>query len=133
MSISEIVDVCQKPAIIEGRDMSAAAQPGIAALIDPIDLSAKMGITFESLARAARTDAHDLAANPTLIAWQLRLRKVGDLWDDLAAAFGGEENARLFLTLHRPELLNQTPLYYLERGEPEIVQSLVDAMREMLP
>jgi hypothetical protein len=61
------------------------------------------------------------------------LRPIADLWRDLSATFGGEENARLFLSVRRPELMDQAPLYYLERGEPQIVQNLVDAMREMLP
>ena len=75
----------------------------------------------------------DWATNSTQIKWQPNLQVLADLWRDLSTAFGGEENARIFLSLRRPELMDQPPVYYLERGEPEIVQNLVDAMREMLP
>ena len=133
MSISELVHLSQKPVIIEeGKNMSAP-QPGIASLVNPIDLSAEMGISFDVLAKAAHADVRELVANPTLSSWQPGLRTVAVLWHDLTAAFGGEENARVFLKLNRPELINETPLYYLQRGEPEIVQNLVNAMREMLP
>ncbi len=105
----------------------------MAVLIDASELSVKMGISMETLSKAAHTDTSDWATSPNQIKWQLGLRPIADLWRDLAATFGGEENARIFLGLRRPELMDQPPLYYLERGEPEIVQNLVNAMREMLP
>jgi len=132
MSISKLVEVSRESVIIESRNMSAPTQ-GMAVLIDASELSAKMGISMETLSKAAHTDTGDWATNPNQIKWQPSLQVIADLWRDLSATFGGEENARLFLSLRRPELMDQPPLYYLERGEPEIVQNLVDAMREMLP
>jgi len=112
--------------------MSAPTQ-GMAVFIDASELSAKMGISMETLSNAAHADTGDWAANTTQIKWQPSLQVIAQLWRDLATTFGGEENARLFLSLRRPELMDQPPVYYLERGEPEIVQNLVKAMREMLP
>ena len=112
--------------------MSAPTQ-GMAVLIDASELSAKMGISIETLSKAAHADTGDWATNSTQIKWQPSLQVIAGLWRDLSATFGGEENARIFLGLRRPELMDQAPVYYLERGEPEIVQNLVNAMREMLP
>ena len=98
-----------------------------------MDLAGKMGLPLDTLSRAVRAESTDLAANPRLNQWQPGLRAVANLWGDLTAMFGGEENARLFMKRKRPELMDQTPLHYLEQGEPEVVQNLVHAMREMLP
>jgi hypothetical protein len=132
MSIRKVLEVSRESVIMGGGDMSAPTQ-GMAVLIDASELSGKMGISMETLSRAARADTGDWATSPTQIQWQQSLRPIADLWRDLSATFGGEENARLFLSVRRPELMDQAPLYYLERGEPQIVQNLVDAMREMLP
>ncbi len=129
MSISKVVEVSRESVIIASRDMSATTQ-GMAVLIDASELSAKMGISMETLSKAAHAD---WATNPAQIKWQPSLRVIADLWSDLATTFGSEANARIFLGIRRPELMDQAPLYYLERGEPEIVQNLVNAMREMLP
>jgi hypothetical protein len=118
---------------MERRDMSAVGlQFAIKDPVNPFDLSAQMGISLETLSKATHVDLNDLAANPTAHS-QARLRPVANLWLDLTATFGGGENAKLFLNLDRPELMDKTPLYYLEQGEPEIVQHLVHAIREMLP
>ena len=138
MSIS-ILEMVRKTRIIEiVEDMSAVGLQ-FASLkpqgdpINAIDLAGKMGLRLETLSQAARAEAADLAANPRLNQWQPGLRAVANLWDDLTAMFGGDENAKLFLRRSRPELMDLTPLHYLEQGEPEVVHNLVYAMREMLP
>jgi uncharacterized protein (DUF2384 family) len=134
-----ILETVRKTGIIEGvHDMSATGvQFGSLRLTgDPVnamDLAGKMGLPLDTLSRAVRAESADLAANPRLNQWQPSLREVANLWGDLTAMFGGEENARQFMRRKRPELMDETPLHYLERGEPEIVQNLVHAMREMLP
>jgi uncharacterized protein (DUF2384 family) len=134
-----LLETLAKTLIIEGvHDMSAVGlQFGSLKLAgDPInamDLAGKMGLPLDTLSRAVRAESTDLAANPRLNQWQPGLRAVANLWGDLTAMFGGEENARLFMKRKRPELMDQTPLHYLEQGEPEVVQNLVHAMREMLP
>ncbi len=132
MSISKVVEVSRESVIMGSRDMSAPTQ-GMAVLIDASELSAKMGISMQTLSKAAHANTGDWATNSTQINWQPSLQVIASLWRDLSTTFGGEENARIFLSLPRAELMDQAPMYYLERGEPEIVQNLVDAMREMLP
>jgi uncharacterized protein (DUF2384 family) len=134
-----MLETVRKTEIMESvHNMSAAGvQFGSLRLTgDPVnamDLAGRMDLPLETLSRAVRAESSDLAANPRLNQWQPSLRVVANLWGDLTAMFGGEENARLFIRRKRPELMDQTPLHYLEQGEPEIVQNLVHAMREMLP
>jgi uncharacterized protein (DUF2384 family) len=92
-----------------------------------------MGISLATLSQAAHADLRDLSANPRLNQWQSGLRVVANLWADISSTYGGEHNARLFLNQPRPELMDRTPLDYLENGEPEVVHNFIFAIKEMLP
>lgn len=101
--------------------------------VNAVALSAKMGISLGILSQAAHVEQQRFEANPMSKEWQAGLRTVADLWDDLTATFGGEENAKAFLARRRPELMDETPVHYLELGEPGVVQALVHSIKEMLP
>ena len=81
-----------------------------------------------TLCSAVHTDVAHLA-DPGSLSW----RPIANLWREISALFGGEDNARRFLNQPRPELAGETPLHFLNTGEPGIVHNLVVAIREMLP
>ncbi len=107
MSIRD-VEVFEEVAIIEGRHMSAVGlQFAITDPLNPANLSAKMGISLDTLFRAAHANVNDWVPNSTESQRLTCLQPVANLWNDLAATFGGEENAKLFLHLRRPELMGR--------------------------
>jgi uncharacterized protein (DUF2384 family) len=101
--------------------------------VNPLELSARMGISLDTLARAARANTPAFLPDPNSTDWQSGLRTVADLWDDLNVLYGGQHNAKAFLAGRRPELMDETPIHYLKLGEPEVIQNLVHAITEMLP
>ena len=108
--------------------MSAVGHVLVSEPVTASELVDRMGISFETLCHAVQTDLANLDDGGPH-SW----RTIASLWKEMTALFGGEENARRFLNQPRPELADETPLHYLDSGEPEIVTNLVFAMREMLP
>lgn len=112
--------------------MSAPAQAGLKA-VNALDLASKMGVSVEILSHAIGIDPAVLVQNPRGSERDKELGMISELWENLLVLVGDEGRARLFLNQQHPELADQAPIYYLERGKPEVVLNLVFAMREMLP
>jgi hypothetical protein len=101
--------------------------------VNALDLASRMGISLDTLSRAIGADPNGLNSNPRGSIFQPGLKAIADLWEDIVIMSGDEEHARLFLGYPRPDLRGNPPIYYLEHGRPNVVRSLVFAMREMLP
>jgi uncharacterized protein (DUF2384 family) len=108
--------------------MSAVSQVLASEPVSAQELVTRMGVSFATLCSAIHTDvAHLSDSDPS--SW----RPIANLWRETSALFGGEDNARTFLNQPRPELGGETPLHFLNTGEPGVVHNLVIAIREMLP
>ena len=133
----EQIDTQNRSAILKMTGYMAAPAPIPAPpLVEPVnalDLSSRMGLSIELLARAIGADARALTNEPRGQQWQSDLLMMAELWQELLILFGTEENARLFLASQRPEIRGRTGISYLEEGRPKVVLNLVWALREMLP
>jgi hypothetical protein len=128
---TKFVDAREKSAIPYRNTMSA---PSAAVnSVNALNLASRMDIGIDILSHAIGVDSSELSSNPRDPKLQEKLMTVVALWDDLVILAGDEAQARLFLKQQRPELQGNSPVYYLQRGRPNVVRNLVFAMLEMLP
>ena len=97
--------------------------------LDAARIAREIHLTVATLAEAIGKKAPSVRKHPDASSLQPELRRVYRIWVAIVDLYAGnKKNARIFLNAPNLLLEGQAPIEFIERGDLDPIEALVDAM-----